>query len=128
MESDLEHADVMARAKKAAHRLDPETMHKSSLKRKLEIFRTQDSDEPPERPVKVQPSTMSSKAPMAPTSSKRSITPDDLILSDIEEEIVNLTSRKRFTCGMNMGGNRASNDRPVSGFARFLNLISSALM
>lgn len=105
-----DHADVVARAKKAAHKLDPETIEQRSLKRKLEIFRTRDSD-------------LRSAAPEKPQEpqSRRACTPEELVCSDSsEEEITNLTSsRKRFACGI---GANADKDGPIASFAKFFNL------
>mmetsp|Transcript_7087 Transcript_7087/g.15629 ORF Transcript_7087/g.15629 Transcript_7087/m.15629 type:complete len:467 (-) Transcript_7087:355-1755(-) len=107
-----DYGEVVARAKKAAHRMDPETLEQRSIKRKLEIFRTRDS--PPTLP----------RFKVTPTGNKQqrcSSTPDELVLSDSsEDEIKNLTSKKRFTCGL--GIHRADGSPISSGFAKFFNL------
>lgn len=103
--TDGDHADVVARAKKAAHRLDPEAIKQRTLKRKLEIFRTRDSSD------ESRPSSQSRRQ-------SRSATPEELVLTDSsEEEIANLTSRKRFACGFGQNDNG-----PIASFAKFFNL------
>ncbi|KAL3784289.1 hypothetical protein HJC23_004953 [Cyclotella cryptica] len=112
---DSSDTDAVARAKKAAHRIDPEAIEQRSLKRKLEIFRTRDSPEifqvapPPPRQ-------------MPHGKQSRFAAPEELFFSDSsEEEIANLTSsRKRFACGL--GGNYDGNIGPMASFARFFNL------
>ncbi|KAL3785745.1 hypothetical protein ACHAWO_009531 [Cyclotella atomus] len=101
---DVDHADVVAKAKKASQLLDPEAIEQRSLKRKLEIFRTRSSDVSKPYQTRRQP---------------RSPTPEELVLSDSsEEEIANLTSsRKRFACGLGQHENG-----PMASIAKFFNL------
>ncbi|KAL7486031.1 hypothetical protein ACHAW6_011630 [Cyclotella cf. meneghiniana] len=108
--------DVVAKAKKAAHRIDPESIEQRSLKRKLEIFRTRDS------PDRFQLAPVVPPKQLANGKQSRFANPEQLVLSDSsEEEIANLTSsRKRFACGL--GGDSDDNIGPIASFARFFNL------
>lgn len=105
-QKDVDYIDVVARAKKSGHRLDPETIEQRSLKRKLEIFRNRNSSDTS------RPSSRSRRR-------HRAGTPEELVLTDSsEEEIANLTSsRKRFACGLGQNDNG-----PIASFAKLFNL------
>lgn len=100
--------DVSSKAKKKSPP-SPESLEEKSYKRKLEIFRSRDSpdiERQMNHPANGRPAKLS----------------NDLLDESMEsdEEIKNLTSSNRFTCGVNMGPiNRA---KPVANLAKFFNL------
>lgn len=101
-------SDAVSKAKKKSPP-SPESLEEKSYKRKLEIFRSRDSPDI-ERQVD------------HPASGRPAKLSNDLLDESMEsdEEIKNLTSSNRFTCGVNMGPiNRA---KPVANLAKFFNL------
>jgi len=101
--------DVIAKAKKAALP-SPESLEEKCYKRKLEIFRSRDSPD-------------IERQTNHPTRGRTKMSNElieDPAADSSDEEIKNLTSNNRFTCGMNMGPIKES--KHVANFAKLFNL------
>lgn len=99
-------SDYVAKAKMKVSPPSPESLEEKSYKRKLEIFRSRDSPDV-ERQM---------KPPVRPRSKPSNDLVEDQHSDESDDEIKNLTSSNRFTCGMNMGA------RPVASLAKLFNL------
>jgi hypothetical protein len=101
---------VVAKAKKAALP-SPEILEEKSYKRKLEIFRSRGDSPDAERQM---------NHPVRGRTKMSNDLIEDLASDSSDEEIKNLTSNNRFTCGVNMGNIKES--KHVANLAKLFNL------